>query len=105
MLLYDHQRTETIVQRLRAAEKILRLAAILAGIVTFGFPAYAVVRISEGSIQGIVAGAFGGLFGYFVGAAFMVLVAATIEWMCQLLVAQGELLEVARRSTQRASGG
>jgi hypothetical protein len=93
MLLYDHDRTERIVERLRNAEGVVRFITVVSSMTFFalvGMSAGATARSSEGVIIGGVIGAGVGLG---IGNLSMVLVSAIIEWMCQLLIAQGELVK------------
>lgn len=97
MLLYDHDRTERIVERLRNAEGIVRFITTISSIALFGLvgmSAGATARSSEGLIIG---GVIGALIGFGIGSLSIVLVSAVIEWMCQLLIAHGELVESLKR--------
>lgn len=100
MLLYDHERTEKIVERLRNAESIVRVVTILTAIAFFtlmGLSAGAASRSSDGVVIGAV---IGGIVGFGVGNFSMVLLSAVIEWMCQLLIAQGQIVEAAKRKPE-----
>jgi hypothetical protein len=97
MLLYDHARTERIVDRLRNAERTVRLITI-----SFSIAVFALIGIGAGmSARTSEAPIFGGLIGVVVGVVIgnlcMVLLTAIIEWMCQLLIAHGELVETLKR--------
>ena len=86
MLPYDHARTEQIVDRLRSAERgPVRLVVIALAIIPFGF-----VGLAMGAWLG---GIVGVIVGYKAGQFCLELLSATIEWMCQLLIAQGEVVE------------
>jgi ABC-type Co2+ transport system permease subunit len=96
MLVYDHERTEKIVQRLRDAERAGRWAVV----------AFAVVLLAAlGALMGRVAGTAGGgmvagsLLGVMIGMYATAVVSAVMEWMCQLLIAHGAM--VARAAEDR----
>jgi hypothetical protein len=98
MLTYEHQRTENLVQRLVAFGNSLRLVTVISLAVLFaGLLAVAGVLILEdawwlAAIAGLILGLW---FGVYIAA----LLIAGIEWMAQLLVAQGEILsELKKRS-------
>jgi hypothetical protein len=90
MLVYDHDRTEKIVQRLRDAERAGKWAVV----------AFAVVLLAAlGALMGRVAGTAGGgmvagsLLGVMIGMYATAVVSAVMEWMCQLLIAQGSMVQ------------
>jgi hypothetical protein len=92
MLVYEHVRTEKIVERLRAAETGVRRITVTAA--TFAFAAIGFSAAGVGSSNVIaIAGIAGGVIGFVLGICATVLLSAVIEWMCQLLIAQGALLE------------
>lgn len=97
MLFYDHDRTEKIIDRLRNAEGIVRVITTVSSMALFalvGMSAGATARSSDGLIIGVVIGA---VIGFGIGNFSMVLVSAVIEWMCQVLIAHGELVETLKR--------
>jgi uncharacterized protein YqgC (DUF456 family) len=90
MLRYDHQRTEQIIESLMYAERLVRLITMLSSIVfvtLIGFSTGASTRTPEGTVIGAIIGAVIGL-----GSFSMILLSAMIEWMCQILIAQGRVL-------------
>jgi hypothetical protein len=97
MLLYDHDRTEQIVSRLRNAEKIVRVVITLSTTLIIGLPALLVGLDAGGQNGAIAGGVFGAIVGYFLGSYTVVLMSAVIEWMCQLLIAQGEIVAASKR--------
>lgn len=98
MLLYDHSRTAQIIARLRMAEAIVRIITILGSIALFGFAGLSagegVGRTDTAAITGVVVGA---VAGFIVGGLSMILLSATVEWMCQILIALGDLVEASKR--------
>ena len=97
MLLYDHSRTEKVIERLRNAEAIVRIVTILSAIILFGVAGFSTGASGGGIESAIIGGAIGAVVGFLVGIYSMVLISATIEWMCQMLIAQGEIVESTKR--------
>ena len=98
MLPYDHARTEQIVDRLRSAERgPVRLVVIALTVIPFGFVGLALFAgLSLGAAW--PGGLIGIIVGFKAGQFCMELVTATLEWMCQLLIAQGKLVENSSQS-------
>lgn len=101
MLVYDHDRTEQIVDRLRAAERLTAFATGLSSMAVFA----AVGGLTGGAVRSVEGTVVGGIIGAVVGVAVgqlsMVLVSAVIDWMCQVLIALGEGVEAARRDRRK----
>jgi uncharacterized membrane protein len=100
MLLYDHARTEKIVERLRTAERIVRFITIalsLALCAFIGISAGANTHSTEGLVIG---GAIGAIIGFILGSLSMILLSAIVEWMCQILIALGEVIESSKRASK-----
>ncbi len=96
MLIYEHERTRSIAARLIQASRVARLittgffmvamGAIFTTAAAFLTPGYAWL----GTILGLVVGYGGGVY---AGA----LLSIGMEWMAQMAVAQGEMLEELRK--------
>ncbi len=84
MLYYTHSRTEQIVERLRRVDLYLRTALILLFTLYGG---------SAGLGFGIAIPAVGAAIGFVVGWLFVIPMTAFIEWMCQVLIALGEIVQ------------
>ena len=91
MLTYENKRTQNLVQRLVALGNSLRLVTVLSFAVLFAGLLAIVGSLVLGEtwwLAALAGLALGLWFGVYVAA----LVIAAIEWMAQLLVAQGEIL-------------
>jgi hypothetical protein len=91
MLTYEHKRTENLVQRLVAFGNSLRLVTVVSIAVLFAALlaiAGALILIDAWWLAALAGLILGLWFGVYVAA----LLIAAIEWMAQLLVAQGEIL-------------
>ena len=101
MLLYEHDRTKDIVTRLVKSSKVLRTVIILYMIVfmavLFGVFAYLVNdQLIIWAIIGFIGALFGLLMGFLVSSVFNII----LEWMAQVLVAQGEILSQLRKKNK-----
>ncbi len=90
MLLYGHQRTDKIVERLCIAEGITRLITIGSSVVYF-----TVAGMPFGGLM--IGGIIGAGIGLVIGNLSILIISAVIEWMCQLLIAHGELVANLKR--------
>ena len=91
MLIYEHERTEQIVARLLAAARSIRSLCIVAGTLLAG----GLGILVGGSISadlGIWIGLMGAIIGAALGSWLGALAIILLEWLAQMLVAQGELL-------------
>jgi len=96
MFIYEHERTKLIVLRLRALSTLLRLAVIAFSVVFMGaFLSLVNEYITRGTWW--VGGLLGVILGVAFGMIFSTAVVAIIEWMAQMLVAQGEIVESLRK--------
>ena len=96
MLMYEHERTRSIAGRLIKASQVARLVttglfvvvigALFTTAAAFLTPGYAWL----GSILGLV-------LGYGIGVYVGDLLSIGMEWMAQMAVAQGEMLEELRK--------
>ena len=91
MIVYEHEHTQEVVARLVGMAKLLNL--VVPAVTVFGFGLLFAVLVSLASPMLWWLGAVvGGLVGYGIGAVGAALYGLVIEWMAQLLVAQGEIL-------------
>lgn len=96
MLIYEHQRTKELVNRLVALGNTIRLITISCSILLFGALLSLVVRVLSPELWW-AGGLLGVLVGYGLGFYAASLVTVTLEWMAQLLVAQGEILATLKK--------
>ena len=101
MLLYEHDRTKDIVARLVKSSRVIRTVIILYMIVImavlFGVFAYLVNdQLIIWAIIGFIGALFGLLMGFLVSSVFNII----LEWMAQVLVAQGEILSQLRKKNK-----
>lgn len=91
MYIYEHTRTKDIVGRLVSTGNSLRLPVIALFVVLIGA---LLAYLAEVLVTGLwwLGGIYGILIGFGIGAYFSSLVSISLEWMAQLLVAQGEIL-------------
>ena len=99
MLVYEHARTELIINRLRGAERFARIVAVVTGVITFASAAILITGAASTN-QRAIGGIVGALLGFVIGAYAMVVISAVIEWMCQMLIAQGSLVDATTRARQ-----
>jgi hypothetical protein len=106
MLLYEHERTESIVRRIRGSEKAVRLLIAIATVLLFSLTGalLALPEAASGRAPGgvILFGLLGGaIVGYLASIPLtwlsMLLLTPSLEWMCQMLIAQGEVIERLKR--------
>lgn len=98
MLLYEHDRTKDIVNRLVKSSRVLRTVIILyltvIMAVLFGVLAYLInANLLIWATGGFIGLLFGLLLGFLVSSVFNIV----LEWMAQLLVAHGEILSQLRK--------
>ncbi len=97
MLLYEHERTAEIVRRLIMAAEAMRTALVAGFVITFGaLFTFLSVLLFGGGIWWVL-GIVGLAAGYVLGSYAAALCAVCLEWMAQMLVAQGALIAKAER--------
>ncbi|RPH75811.1 hypothetical protein EHM76_00795 [bacterium] len=94
MLIFEHSRTENIVNRLVRLANAFRVLIILFCLLFWaGGLAYVAALLSDGAWYiGAIAG---GIIGYLLGMLEAALVATGLEWMSQVLISQGEIIRLA----------
>lgn len=102
MLRYDHERTDYIVEQLRGSKNyLLRLCCFAATTASGALAAGAARFLGAGPGEAIFLGIVFAAIGYAAAAFANIWLEIAIEWMCQLLVAQGQLVEFAARQNAR----
>jgi hypothetical protein len=100
LIVYDPKRTTFIVQRLVLIGNTLRPAMITGAMIIL-----AVLLTLAGNVIWTEAwwlfGVVGLVVGYGLGEYATALLLAVLEWMAQLLVAQGEIIAAQRRRSER----
>ena len=91
MLQYEHERTTDIVNRLVAWGNTIRTVTILVWVILVGVLFSFAVAILEGGLWwlGCIAGI---ILGYLIGRSVASTATLIIEWLAQMLVAQGEIV-------------
>jgi hypothetical protein len=91
MLIFEHTRTESIVNRLVRLANIFRIVIIAFCVIFWAAGlAYAAQQLSDGAWYiGAIAGA---ILGYILGMLEAALVVTLLEWLGQMLIAQGEII-------------
>lgn len=90
MLVYEHERTERIIDRLRRAERFCRTILIVTTVLAFG--------VGAAYVSGTVAGGLlGAVLGFLLSSAAAGLLSASVESKCQQLIALGALVEAGKR--------
>ena len=101
MLLYEHDRTKDIVNRLVKSSRVIRtviilylvvIMAVLLGVFAYLVSDQLIIWASIGFIGAIL----GLLLGYLVSSVFNII----LEWMAQVLVAEGEILSQLRKKNK-----
>ena len=102
MLIHEHNRTEEFVDDLQKTSKRIYLSVLIVCCANFAFLGLAVgVSIAGGVSIDVEASAAGGFFGAVIGFGLgwvagsfgNMIISAVIEWMAQMLIAQGEMVE------------
>jgi hypothetical protein len=96
LLAYEHERTADIASRLLRIANMIRLTTIASYVIVAAAIASAIGFAALQESWWIAAGA-GAVVGYVLGAFTASLLTTAVEWMAQLLVAQGEILAATKR--------
>lgn len=93
MLIYEHSRTENIVNRLVRLANVFRFLIIFFCMLIWAAGLGILANIvSPGAWYiGAIAGA---VIGYVLGLLEAALLGAVMEWMSQLLISQGEIIRL-----------
>ena len=100
MLVYEHERTEGIVSRLVTIGNRIRVSLIATSMVFWGavLSVVGLLLIGDAWFIGTLAGL---ILGFFIGRSSAAMWTTVIEWMAQLLVAQGELVAASKENPAR----
>lgn len=101
MLIYEHKRTEEIVERLVKAAMVVRGMIIFVNIFVGIFSAMLLLLLMTGSpvVAVILSVVLGGVIGYQIGSGMAGIAMIFIEWMAQLLIAQGAIIAKGQHET------
>ena len=102
MLVYEHDRTKDIVNRLVKVAPVVRFLTIFFLIVVLAtlFALLTYVLITDAVVLVIAAGLGGGLFGLILGFLLSAVFNILLEWMAQMLVAQGAIVSQLRKKNK-----
>jgi len=102
MLIYEHDRTKDIVNRLVRVSPVVRFLTIFYLVVVMATISSLLtyVLISDAVVLVLVAGLSGGLFGLIVGFLLSAVFNVLLEWMAQFLVAQGAIISQLRKKNK-----
>lgn len=94
MLIYEHKRTEEIVERLVKAAIVVRGMIIFVNIFVGIVSSMLLLLLITGSpvVAVILSVILGGVIGYQIGSGMAGVAMIIIEWMAQLLIAQGAIV-------------
>ena len=98
MLIYENDRTKSIVSQLVAIGNAVRLVTIASCVVLLGV-ILSLVGVSFLRDLWWLGGLGGIALGYMLGSYIASLFTVVIEWMAQLLVAQGEIVAALKKRT------
>lgn len=93
MLLFENERSKAIVERLIKSASAIRwvvivyfviILAVMVGILFY--------MVDPTSILWLIAGFAGGVLGLMIGMLLASVASVILEWMAQMLIAQGEIL-------------
>jgi hypothetical protein len=95
MLVYEHERTEDIVSRLVTMGNRIRISLIATSMMFWGavLSVVGLLLIGDAWFLGTLAGL---ILGFFIGRSSAAMLTVVIEWMAQLLVAQGGLVSATK---------
>ena len=102
MLVYEHDRTKDIVNRLVKVAPVVRFLTIFFLIVVLAtlFALLTYVLITDAVVLVIAAGLGGGLLGLILGFLLSAVFNILLEWMAQMLVAQGAIVSQLRKKNK-----
>lgn len=98
MFLYEHDRSKIIILRLRALSSLIRLAAVGFWVAVLA-ALFAILNALILPETWWVGSLLGALLGALVGSVASITAVAVIEWMSQMLVAHGEIIEALKVRT------
>lgn len=101
MLVYEHDRTKDIVNRLVKVAPVVRFLTIFYLVIVMA-TLFAIVAflLNPQIVLVLVAGLGGGLFGLILGYLLASVFIVLLEWMAQSLVAQGSIIAQLRKKNK-----
>jgi cellulose synthase/poly-beta-1,6-N-acetylglucosamine synthase-like glycosyltransferase len=101
MLVYEHDRTKDIVNRLVKVAPVVRFLTIFYMVVVMAFLfAIVIFLLNPEVVLVLVAALGGGLFGLILGYLLAAVFNVLLEWMAQSLVAQGSIIAQLRKKNK-----
>lgn len=96
MLIYEHDRTENIVTRLVTIGNTIRSVTIASYVILLG-SILSLIGVTFLQDLWWLSGLGGIILGYVIGSYIASLSTVVVEWMAQLLVAQGEIVTALKK--------
>lgn len=93
MLVFENERSQAIVERLVKSAGAVRLVVILYFTVVLAvLTGVLFYLVNPSSVLWFVTGVAGGFLGLMIGMLVSSVISVILEWMAQVLIAQGEIL-------------
>ncbi len=99
MLVFENERSQAIVERLVKSAGAVRLVVILYFTVVLAvLTGVLFYLVNPSSVLWFVTGVAGGFLGLMIGMLVSSVISVILEWMAQVLIAQGEILACLKES-------
>lgn len=102
MIQYDHEETEKIINRLRNAKVMIQGVTVSSFFILFTSTGI-LLGMAIGGSTSLLFGFAGAVIGFSGGLLSVFFLSAVIEWLCQMLIVQGELIETFKRGRKSSS--
>jgi tetrahydromethanopterin S-methyltransferase subunit F len=99
MLLYEHDRTKDIVNRLVMASRLVGFVIVLYLVVVMAILFIIMANLAYPDFW-LFSGILGAIIGLILGLLVAWIMTIVLEWMSQMLVAQGEILSQLRKKNK-----
>jgi tetrahydromethanopterin S-methyltransferase subunit F len=99
MLLYEHDRTKDIVNRLVMASRLVGFVIVLYLVVVMAILFIIMANLAYPDFW-LFSGILGAIIGLILGLLVAWIMTIILEWMSQMLVAQGEILSQLRKKNK-----
>ncbi|MBW6472522.1 MAG: hypothetical protein K0B14_05310 [Anaerolineaceae bacterium] len=99
MLLYEHDRTKYIVKRLVMASKVVGFIIVLYLVVVMAVLFIVMANLAYPDFW-LFSGIIGAIIGLVLGLLVAWIMTIVLEWMAQVLVAEGEILSQLRKKNK-----
>lgn len=99
MLLYEHDRTNYIVKRLVMASRVIGFVIILYLVVVMAVLFIVMSYLAYPDFW-LFSGIIGAIIGLILGLLVAWIITIVLEWMAQVLVAEGEILSQLRKKNK-----